>query len=60
MADASPTYRGYRKQCLYILWRVLLDDKELIYIPEHIEDLAIFRRDITAPEKPFSDSDIKN
>jgi hypothetical protein len=44
MADASPTYRGFRKQFLYILWRILCDDNNdnLVYQPEKIEDLAIF------------------
>lgn len=46
MADASPTYRGFRKQFLYILWRILCDDNNdsLVYQPEKIEDLAIFEQ----------------
>lgn len=52
MSDASPTFRGFRKQFVYILWRVLCDEENdnLVYQPEHIEDLAIYeQRDINSP-----------
>jgi hypothetical protein len=42
--DPSATYRGYRKQALYVLWR-LLTDAEIdarSYRPEGEEDLAVF------------------
>ena len=41
---ASWTYRGYRKQALYVLWRLLTDaDRDSrAYRPEGDEDLAIF------------------
>jgi len=40
----SSTYRGYRKQALYALWRLLTDEdaSRRIYQPEGDEDLAIF------------------
>jgi hypothetical protein len=43
-ADASATYRGYRKQALYVLARVLTDEKaeSRVYVPEGAEDLAIY------------------
>lgn len=42
--DASATYRGFRKQALYILHRLLTDvtASERIYRPEGSEDLAVF------------------
>lgn len=42
-SDATPTYRGYRKQALYVLSRILETgaDPSLIYEPEGIEDLSI-------------------
>src|SRR5439155_93553 len=41
---ASSTYRGYRKQALYVLWRLLTDadGESRAYRPEGDEDLAIF------------------
>jgi hypothetical protein len=40
----SSTYRGYRKQALYVLWRLLTDADagERAYRPEGDEDLAVF------------------
>ena len=39
--DATPSYRGYRLQTLYILDRILESQPALIYTPEGIEDLSI-------------------
>jgi len=41
--DATPSYRGYRLQALYILDRILESQPDLFYTPEGIEDLAITR-----------------
>lgn len=43
MSDATPAYRGYRLQTLYILDRILSTDgsEGLIFQPEGAEDLAI-------------------
>src|SRR3954469_25533848 len=43
-SDATPAYRGYRLQALYILWRILEseDSAYLIFQPEGHEDLAIY------------------
>jgi hypothetical protein len=40
----SSTYRGFRKQALYVLWRLLTeaDASHRVYQPEGDEDLAIF------------------
>ncbi len=42
--DVSFTYRGYRKQALYVLWRLLTDTNAgtQSYRPEGEEDLAVF------------------
>ena len=42
--DASATYRGFRNQALFVLYRLLTDEsaRELIYRPEGTEDLAVF------------------
>lgn len=42
--SASSTYRGFRKQALYALWRLLTDEdaSHRVYQPEGDEDLAIF------------------
>ena len=42
--SASATYRGFRKQALYALWRLLTDEdaSQRVYQPEGDEDLAIF------------------
>lgn len=42
--DVSHTYRGYRLQALYTLFRLLepKDDATLVFQPEGKEDLAIF------------------
>ena len=42
-SDATPTYRGYRRQILYTLHRILesSDDAYLVFHPESVEDLAI-------------------
>lgn len=42
-SDATHTYRGYRQQALYILWRILNDvGDDLVFQPEGVEDLAVF------------------
>jgi hypothetical protein len=43
-SDATPAYRGYRLQALYVLSRLLSPsgDSNLVIQPEGIEDLAIF------------------
>ena len=42
-SDATPAYRGYRLQTLYILWRILEDcDTRKIFQPEGKEDLAVY------------------
>lgn len=40
----SSTYRGYRRQALYALWRLTTDEDSTIrtYRPEGAEDLAVF------------------
>lgn len=43
--DATHTYKGYRQQALYVLWRILNDTDELTYQPEGLEDLAVFNGD---------------
>lgn len=41
--DASASYRGYRRQALYTLWRICTDsDASHIYRPEGAEDLAVY------------------
>jgi hypothetical protein len=42
--NPSATYRGYRKQALYALWRILTDvqGNSRSYCPEGEEDLAVF------------------
>lgn len=43
MSDATPAYRGYRLQTLYILTHILESDgKDLIFQPEGAEDFAIW------------------
>ncbi len=43
-SDATPAYRGYRLQTLYILWRILESDRDAgrVFQPEGQEDLAIY------------------
>src|SRR5688572_17550438 len=43
-SDATASYRGYRRQILYTLYRILEsgDDTNLVFQPEGQEDLAIF------------------
>src|SRR6476469_7540629 len=43
IADATPAYRGYRLQALYVLYRILTSDssRELVFHPEGKEDLSI-------------------
>lgn len=43
MSDATPAYRGYRLQTLYILDRILSTDRDvsLVFQPEGAEDLAV-------------------
>lgn len=45
--DASATYRGYRRQALYVLARILTDNDtdHRVYRPEGAEDLAIYTID---------------
>ena len=42
--NISSTYRGYRRQALYVLWRLLTDEhgSRRVYQPEGDEDLAVF------------------
>jgi len=42
--DASATYRGFRNQALYVLYRILTDEHgaQQTYCPEGAEDLAIY------------------
>lgn len=43
MSGATPSYRGYRLQALYVLRRILADTAEnLIFRPEGVEDLDIY------------------
>ncbi len=46
MSDATPAYRGYRLQTLYILSRILEcnNKTDLIFQPEGAEDLAIWNK----------------
>jgi hypothetical protein len=43
-SDIAGTYRGYRRQALYVLWRILADSDATLrsYRPEGEEDLAVF------------------
>jgi len=45
MSDsASASLRGFRKQTIYILYRIITeDDENVIFHPESAEDLAIYR-----------------
>jgi hypothetical protein len=47
ISDATPAYRGYRRQALYVLWRILSagDKSTSIFEPEGTEDLSV--RDAT-------------
>jgi hypothetical protein len=40
---AGPALRGYRRQFIYVLWRILTAEKDLVFQPEHLEDLAVYR-----------------
>lgn len=40
-SDATPAYRGYRLQALYVMNRILTSDDYLIFTPEGIEDLSV-------------------
>src|SRR5689334_16091553 len=44
MSDATPAYRGYRRQALYALSRILGQNNsaDLIFHPEGSEDLSIY------------------
>jgi hypothetical protein len=44
MSDATPAYRGYRLQTLYIIWRILEPNsrQDLIFQPEGVEDFSIW------------------
>ncbi len=67
--DISATYRGFRKQALYILSRILTDEdsNEKVYRPEGVEDLAVFNSNMQLVEavqvkdhsKPLTVSDLK-
>jgi len=60
--DATATYRGYRLQALYVLFRILNseDSHRLTFQPEGREDLAIFREAVELVEviqvKAYSDN----
>ena len=43
--DASPTYRGYRRQALYVLQRILAAEANVSLQPEFREDLAVYGPD---------------
>ena len=43
--DASHVYRGYRKQILFILYKILSGDKNSTFHPEGIEDFSIDKSD---------------
>ena len=51
-SDATPAYRGYRLQALYVLWRILEseDSAHLIFQPEGYEDLAVYDSEETLLE----------
>ena len=48
-SNATPAYRGYRLQALYVLSRILnlnpSENSNLVIQPEGIEDLAVFDDD---------------
>ncbi len=48
MSDATPAYRGYRLQTLYILGRILESDdrSDLVFHPEGAEDFSIWERGV--------------
>ena len=46
--DASHVYRGYRKQILFILHKILTSDKNKVFQPEGIEDFSIKESDKVA------------
>jgi hypothetical protein len=50
--DPSATYRGYRRQALYVLYRLLVDalGNDSAVGPESVEDLAIYGSDGTLAE----------
>lgn len=51
MSGATPTYRGYRLQALYILYRILAGTgDDVVFRPEGNEDLDILNRDGTLVE----------
>lgn len=56
--DATPAYKGYRRQALYTLARVLAphDGLDLIFHPEGIEDLAI----LDSHERPIEIVQVKS
>lgn len=39
--DASHVYRGYRKQLLFVLYKILTEGKTNIFCPEGIEDFSV-------------------
>ena len=39
--DASHVYRGYRKQILFILYKILTGNSNDVFCPEGIEDFSI-------------------
>lgn len=66
-SDATPAYRGYRLQALYILSRILECENDSEFQPEGMEDLSIFIGDkileivqVKAYSEPLKFSDLKN
>lgn len=49
-SDISYTYRGYRLQALYALWRILKSSHDQIFQPEGVEDLDIFGPNVAKTE----------
>lgn len=49
--NIASTYRGFRKQCIYILWRILTDNSDdLQYQPEQFGDMSVFSIDAVPPK----------
>ena len=50
--DASATFRGFRHQALYVLWRILTDANAArrTYRPEGSEDLAVYDENLSLIE----------
>jgi hypothetical protein len=41
-SGAKAAFKGYNSQTLYILYRVLNDDENMVFLPETNEDLSVF------------------